>query len=124
MSEILTALVKYQRTEQVEAVQLSAVFDAPHPSPLHLAGVTYDPRNRWALVPDGEFGSLRAVVGDWIVRESDGRMWPCSNETFVRDYTAALAAPQDVGTGVTDAAAWHWRPLPACWPRPSCRSRR
>lgn len=66
---------KYRlRGKPFEAVKLTdAVLDAPHPSPLHIAGVTYDPIERCAYVatPDG---METVALGDWIVLTANGQV--------------------------------------------------
>jgi hypothetical protein len=49
-------------------------FDAPHPNPDHLVGVTYDPVQRCAFVDTPE-GIKRVEIGDWITLGDDGQMY-------------------------------------------------
>ena len=57
-------------TETIEAVQITdSTFDANHPNPEHVVGVTYDPLRREVIVPIDSYGdTYTAVPGDWIVR--------------------------------------------------------
>ena len=71
---------------EVEAVQITdSMFDAPHPNPEQIPGVTYDRRNRIALIKTLE-GTMRADLGDWIIRGVKGELYPCKPDIFAATY--------------------------------------
>ncbi len=71
------------RPTYVEAVQITdEMIDAPHPSDLHVEGVTYDPKKRVARLPNGAYG----LRGYWIVRGEDGWLTVWGNALFKRTY--------------------------------------
>lgn len=72
----------------IAAIQLTdAVLDATHPSELHFPGVVYDPVNRCAFIKTLE-GTMRADVGDWIIRGVKGELYPCKPDIFAATYEA------------------------------------
>lgn len=72
-----------QRPAYVEAVQITdEMIDAPHPSDLHVEGVTYDPKKRIARLPNGVYG----LRGFWIVRGEDGWLTVWADALFKRMY--------------------------------------
>lgn len=86
----------------VEAVQITDdTFDAPHPNPEHIIGVTYDPNERGVFLK--EWRDLNrespidateiAFVGDWIVRDPTGGLSVWDNETFQIAYESAPVEP-------------------------------
>ena len=80
-------MAKYRKKPVViEAWQLAdEVFDAPHPSDLHIVGVEYDPVLRCAFVDTLE-GMMRANVGDWIIKGIKGELYPCKPDIFEATY--------------------------------------
>jgi hypothetical protein len=92
---------KYRKKPVViEAVQLTdSTFDAPHPNPEHIAGLIYDPIQRAAYVPTLE-GTMKARIGDWIIRGVQGELYPCKPDIFAATYDPVEeTAPS--GEGVT-----------------------
>jgi hypothetical protein len=80
----------------IEAMQITdAVFDAPHPSSLHIRGLTYDPVLRQVRIPTLE-GVMVASLGDWIIRGVKGEYYPCKPDIFDMTYE-----PADVGKETT-----------------------
>jgi hypothetical protein len=72
----------------IEAVQVTdATFDAPHPNPEHLVGVVYDPKRRCAFITTLE-GTMRADLGDWIIRGVKNELYPCKPDVFEATYEA------------------------------------
>jgi hypothetical protein len=70
----------------IEAVQITdATFETPHPNPEHLAGVRYDPLQYAAFIDTLE-GTMRADVGDWIIRGVQGELYPCKPDIFEATY--------------------------------------
>jgi hypothetical protein len=79
----------------IEAVQLTdSAFDAPHPNPEHVVGVTYDPLWRRAYIDTLE-GRMVAQVGDYIIRGVKGELYPCKPDIFAATYDA-VAGMNDV----------------------------
>lgn len=75
----------------IEAVQLTAsAFDGPHPNPEHLPGVLYVPLDRCAFIHTLE-GTMRADLGDWIIRGVKGEFYPCHDDIFRLTYEAVDA---------------------------------
>jgi hypothetical protein len=75
---------------EIEAVQVTdATFDAPHPNPEHIAGIVYDPINRCALIKTLE-GTMRADLGDWIIRGVKGELYPCKPDIFAATYDEVI----------------------------------
>ena len=76
-----------KKTVLVDAIEIThETFHVPHPSPLHIPGVIYDPRTRTAKVKDREGPHLEGAIGDWLVRDANGTLsfWPA--ETFEATY--------------------------------------
>jgi hypothetical protein len=72
----------------IEAVQVTdQTFDAPHPNPEHIIGVVYDPVQRCAFIKTLE-GTMRADMGDWIIRGVKGELYPCKPDIFAATYEA------------------------------------
>lgn len=72
----------------IEAVQITdATFDDPHPNPEHVIGVHYDPMIRCAFIDTLE-GTMRADMGDWIIRGVAGELYPCKPDIFEMTYEA------------------------------------
>lgn len=70
----------------IEAVQVTdSTFDAEHPNPEHIVGVTYDPIGRCAFIQTLE-GKMRADIGDWIIRGVKGELYPCKPDIFEATY--------------------------------------
>lgn len=70
----------------IEALQLTEeVFTADHPSDLHIPGVVYDPINRCAEIKTLE-GTMRAELGDWVIRGVKGELYPCKPDIFAATY--------------------------------------
>ena len=90
--------MKYRkRPIVIKAVQITdATFDDPHPNPLHIAGVLYDPQSRSATIQTLE-GLMTAQIGDWIIQGIKGELYPCKPDIFAATYdpaaTEASAAP-------------------------------
>lgn len=80
---------KYRKKPVViEAIQLTdSAFDAPHPNPEHIVGVTYDPFTRRAYIDTLE-GQMAAQVGDYIIRGVKGELYPCKPDIFAATYEA------------------------------------
>ena len=78
---------KYRKKSVViEAVQVTdATFDAPHPNDEHIPGVIYDPVLRAAFIETFE-GTMRADLGDWIIRGVKGELYPCKPDIFAATY--------------------------------------
>jgi hypothetical protein len=58
----------------VDAVQITdAMFDADHPSELHVAGVWYDPVDRIATIDGAAGKGAKAGLGDWIIVDANRR---------------------------------------------------
>lgn len=73
----------------IEAAQLTdEVLDAPHPSDLHIVGVVYDPAARCAYIRTLE-GTMRADLGDWIIRGVKNELYPCKPDIFAATYEPA-----------------------------------
>jgi hypothetical protein len=71
---------------EIEAVQITdSTFDAPHPNEEHIPGVVYDPRSRCAFIKTLE-GTMRADMGDWIIRGVKGELYPCKPDIFAATY--------------------------------------
>lgn len=72
----------------IEAVQITdSTFDAPHPNPEHIPGVTYDPLQRCVFINTLE-GCMRGNIGDWIIRGIKGELYPCKPDIFDATYEA------------------------------------
>ena len=70
----------------VEACRLTdEMLDAQHPSDLHIPGIVYDPKNRCAYIDTSE-GRMRVAVGDYIVRDWNGDLYPCKPDEFEAIY--------------------------------------
>ena len=70
----------------IEAVQITdATFDDPHPNDEHIVGVIYDPVARCASIETLE-GTMRADLGDWIIRGVKGELYPCKPDIFAATY--------------------------------------
>ena len=70
----------------VDATCLRAqAFDEDHPSPEHITGVVYDPKQRCAFIETLE-GRMRAEIGDWIITGVNGEKYPCKADIFVKTY--------------------------------------
>jgi hypothetical protein len=70
----------------ISAAQLTdAVFNAEHPSDLHIPGVVYHPVGRFATITTLE-GTMRADLGDWIIRGVKGELYPCKPDIFDATY--------------------------------------
>jgi len=77
----------------IEAVQVTdATFDAPHPNPEHIPGVLYNPAGREAYIATLE-GTMKANLGDWIIRGVNGEIYPCKPDIFEKTYDAVEEAP-------------------------------
>ena len=77
----------------IEAVQLTnATFDSPHPNEEHIPGVVYDPILRCAFITTLE-GTMRADMGDWIIRGVKGEFYPCKPDIFGATYELAEDTP-------------------------------
>lgn len=73
---------------EIEATQVTdQTFDAPHPNPEHIQGVRYDPVERCAYIDTLE-GTMRADLGDWIIRGIAGELYPCKPDIFAAIYEA------------------------------------
>jgi len=71
---------------EIEAVQVTdATFDAPHPNPDHVRGVVYNPMLRCAFIHTLK-GSMRADIGDWIIRGIKGELYSCKPDIFEATY--------------------------------------
>lgn len=69
-----------------EAVQITdATFDDPHPNPEHIPYVIYSLLERCCYVPTPS-GSVRADLGDWIVRDADDELHVAKGEAFRPNY--------------------------------------
>jgi hypothetical protein len=72
----------------IEAVRLTNdTFDAPHPNDEHIPGVVYDPNMKCAFIKTLE-GTMRADIGDWIIRGVKGELYPCKPDIFEATYEA------------------------------------
>jgi len=70
----------------VEAMQITDdMFDDPHPNTKHLTNVTYDPTKREVIIRTLE-GELVGRVGDWLVRYTNGELFPCQDAIFRAIY--------------------------------------
>ena len=70
----------------IEAVQVTnGTFDAPHPNPEHIPGLTYDPIKRVVVIETLE-GEMTAQVGDWIITGVKGERYPCKPDVFEATY--------------------------------------
>lgn len=70
----------------IDAVQITdSTFDAPHPNPEHIIGIIYDPINRCALIETLE-GTMRADLGDWIIKGVENEIYPCKDSIFKATY--------------------------------------
>mgnify|MGYP001594993001 FL=1 len=70
----------------IDATQITAsIFDAPHPNPDHIQGITYDPVQRCAFIDTLE-GRMRADMGDWIIRGVKNELYPCKPDIFAATY--------------------------------------
>lgn len=75
-----------KRPVVIEAMQVTdEVFDGPHPNPLHIKGLTYDPVKRCVEINTLE-GVMVAQVGDWIIRGIKGELYPCKPGVFAETY--------------------------------------
>jgi hypothetical protein len=79
--------MKYRKKPVViEAIQVTnRTFDAPHPNPEHIAGVTYDPIVKRAFIDTLE-GTMAADIGDWIITGVQGEHYPCKPDIFEATY--------------------------------------
>ena len=93
-----------------EAVQkiTNEVFEADHPSDLHIIGVTYDPANRSIRTPEGYYGH----VGQWIVRYEDGTLGVTDYETML-EVEAAERAEYEISNCEYDR---NWDPVRHAYP--------
>ena len=80
---------KYRKKPVViEAVQITdETFDAPHPNPLHVRGVVYDPIAKTVTINTLE-GVMTGRIGDWIIRGVNGELYPCKPDVFAKTYEA------------------------------------
>jgi hypothetical protein len=70
----------------IEAVQVTdATFDDPHPNDEHIPGVMYDSVLRAAFI-ETLGGTMRADLGDWIIRGVKGELYPCKPDIFAATY--------------------------------------
>lgn len=84
-----------RKSAHVEAMQLTIeVFDAEHPSDLHLNGVVYDPYRCTARVVGLDDPPL-AGVGDWLVRGENGALSIYTPADFGATYEKATPEPPD-----------------------------
>jgi hypothetical protein len=75
-----------KRPVVIEAVQVTDEwFDAPHPNPLHLPGMVYNPLTRTVVIDTPE-GTMTAQVGDWIITGVKGERYPCRPDIFAATY--------------------------------------
>lgn len=75
-----------RRPVTVDAWQITpCTFEADHPNLEHQSGVTYNPLNRTVFVQTAE-GTMRAGLGDWIVKGVAGELYPVKGELFGRLY--------------------------------------
>ncbi len=82
-----------QKPVVIEAVQIKpSTFDDHHPNPEHVCGVRYDPIKRCAVIETLE-GTMRAAMGDWIIRDVKGELYPCKPDIFEATYEPAEVAP-------------------------------
>jgi len=82
----------------IDAVQITDhTFDAPHPNIEHILGVEYDPVLRCAWIKTLE-GTMRANLGDWIIRGVKGELYPCKPDIFTATYEP-VAEPQQQAVG-------------------------
>ena len=44
----------------------------------------WDGWDRWLMLPDG---AREFIYGDWIIKNGDGYLWFCTDDTFVACYT-------------------------------------
>jgi len=73
----------------VEAVQITdSTFDNPHPNPEHIVGVEYDPVLKCAWIETLE-GTMRANLGDWIIKGVKGEFYSCKPDIFAATYEEA-----------------------------------
>jgi hypothetical protein len=73
----------------IEATQLTEeAFTCEHPSELHVAGVTYYPKERVAKINTLE-GEMTANIGDFIIRGANGELYPCKPDIFEKTYEKA-----------------------------------
>ena len=85
---------KYVRinTPPFEAVRITEeMFTGPHPNPKHVPGVFYFPKGPYVLVSYDE-GLRRGNIGDWIVRDHDGRLLIYDTLTFSVMFARAESA--------------------------------
>lgn len=78
---------KYRkRPVVIEAMRLTeAVFEAEHPSKLHIDTIIYDPINKCAIINTLE-GQMTASLGDWIIKGISGELYPCKDDIFKKTY--------------------------------------
>jgi len=78
---------KYRKKPVViEAVQVTdATFDGRHPNPEHVEGLAYDPILRQVIIETLE-GTMRASLGDWIIKGVKGEFYPCKPDIFEATY--------------------------------------
>jgi len=70
----------------IEAVRLTdRIIDAEQPSSDHWPGVTFYPIERYALIRTLE-GTMRADIGDWIIKGIKGELYPCKPDIFEATY--------------------------------------
>ena len=51
-------------------------------------GLNYDDSNQyWLIVPTLE-GTMRASIGDWIIKGVNGEFYPCKPDIFEKTYEA------------------------------------
>jgi hypothetical protein len=75
------------RPELVEAVKVKATdFTGDHPNDNHMPGVIYAPSLMQAII-NGSDGQQAAVVGDWIVRDTDSNVFRLKPREFEERYT-------------------------------------
>jgi len=68
------------------AVQITRdTFDSPRDD--HVPSVQYSPQHRCAFVPT-DMGLTAAGIGDWIVREANGKLAVYGDEDFKAVYGA------------------------------------
>lgn len=73
----------------IEATQITDnAFDGDHPNEEHVTGVIYDPRLRRVFIDTLE-GRMSAGIGDWIIRGTEGELYPCKDVVFSRKYRPA-----------------------------------
>ena len=101
---------------EIEAVQLTdALLDAEHPCADHWPGILYDPRpgERCARIHTLE-GTMRADLGDWIIRGVKGEVYPCKPDIFAATYEPAesreaIRPASDMAAAIANAHREGWQ---------------